>query len=119
MRISDGCADVCSSDLIGSANRTIVHYGGEGASYTGSLLVASNEIISHGGNGTGVRNQTPIDVRIEDNVFHNVDTIARGSNSKSNNTIFDDLSHIGEPLGVVEQARPQSRTMPKDRKSGV
>ncbi|WP_162913013.1 carbohydrate-binding domain-containing protein [Rhodospirillaceae bacterium SYSU D60014] len=87
-----------------SANRTIVHYGGEGSSYTGSLLVEGNEFISHGGNGTGVRNQTPINVRIEDNVFHNVDTVARGPNSQSNNTVYDDLSHVGEPAPAPEPA---------------
>ena len=87
------------------ANRTMVHYGGEAKSYSGSLLIKGNEFINYEtDHSTAVRNQTPITVRIENNTFHNVDTVAAGPNSQSGNTVYDDLSHVGAPARAPKPA---------------
>jgi hypothetical protein len=43
-------------------------------------------------------------VRIENNTFHNVDTVAAGPNSQSGNTVYDDLSHVGAPAPAPKPA---------------
>lgn len=97
------------------SNRTMVHYGGEGSSYSGSLVVEGNEFINHdNGHSTAVRNQTPITVRIEDNTFHNIDTVAAGPNSQSGNTVYDGLANVGGPAPAPEpEPQPEPEPTPE------
>jgi len=78
-----------------SANRAMIHYGGEASSYTGQLLIEGNEFINHRNYNVAVFNQTPIVVRIECNVFHNVDVLSVGPAQNRNNIVYDDLSNVG------------------------
>jgi len=72
-----------------SQNPALIHFGGEGAPYTGSSLrVANNTLQNYRSSATGVLNHTAVSVTITGNKLYGLPTVASGPNSQSNNTVL-------------------------------
>lgn len=87
-----GYAVITNNHIVQSAtsqNPALIHFGGEGAPYSGSSLQVSNNILQNSrSSAVGVLNHTSIVVSIRSNKRYGLPTLVSGPSVRSNNTIL-------------------------------